>query len=65
MSVVVVVSEGCVLCVKVGQKIDRHVGVVEEGVEACEGEPSVRSAVCRGNKKGSMLSVNLCCEKVG
>ena len=65
MSVVVVVSEGCVLCVKVGQKIDRHVGVVEEGVEACEGEPSVRFTVCRGNKKGSMLSVNLGCQKVG
>ena len=38
--------------------------MVKEGVKACEGEPSVRSTVYRGNKKGSMLGVNLGCQKV-
>ena len=44
-------SEGCVLCVEVSQDIDWHVGVIEKGVKTCEGEPSDRSTVCRGNKK--------------
>ena len=56
MFVVVVVSEGCVFCVEVSQNIDWHAGVVEEAVKACEGQPSVRSTVCRDNMKWSMLS---------
>ena len=46
---VVVVSEGCMLCIEVGRDIDWHIGVIEKGVKTCEGEPSVWSTVCRGN----------------
>ena len=58
MSVAVVVSEGCMLCVEVSQDIDWYVGVIEKG------GAYVRSTVCRGNKKGSMLGVYLGCQKV-
>ena len=61
ISVVAVMSEGCVLCVEVSKNINWRVGVVKKGVKDCEGEPSVMTTVCCGNKKGSMLSVNLVC----
>ena len=64
MSVAVVVPEGCVLCIEISQDIDWYVAVIEKGVKTCEGEPSVTSTVCRGIKKGSMLGVYLCCQKV-
>ena len=65
MWIVCGVSEGSVSGIEICQNVDWNVSVIEKTSKTLKREPSVRSAVCRGNKELSMLSVYLCCQKLG
>ena len=65
MLIVCGVSEGSVSGIEICQNVDWNVSVIEKTSKTLKREPSVWSAVCGGNKELSMLSVYLCCQKVG
>ena len=65
VSIVCGVSEGSVSGIQVCQDVNWDICVVKEAGKTVKREPSVRSAVCSGNKELSVYSVYLCCQEVG